>query len=144
MITGEAVNASVMAISFCDLHLLHKDDFQDIMAMNPTLKDVLIQHRAHVFDMQKNQLKHNMKAKRRKSTAFEERLGLANSGSTRGSDLGYTEKEKDVLWDLLHSIQDRMGSIETNISEVQSNFSAQKEKEAKEADEAYIKDLLSH
>ena len=58
--------------------------------------------------------------------------------------MGYTEKEKDVLWDLLHSIQDRMGSIETNISEVQSNFSAQKEKEAKEADEAYIKDLLSH
>ena len=145
LITGEAVNASVMAISFCDLHLLHKDDFQDIMTMNPTLKDVLIQHRAHVFDMQKNQLKHNMKAKRRKSTAFEERLGLAESGSARGSDLGYTEKEKDVLWDLLHSIQDRMGSIETNISEVQSNFSAQKEKEAaKEADEAYIKDLLSH
>lgn len=139
LITGEAVNASVMAISFCDLHLLHKDDFQDIMAMNPTLKDVLIQHRAHVFDMDKDKMKQNMKLKRRKSTAFEERAGIAPTEKTSQQ---YSDAEKDMLWDMLHSIGARLGSMEEKIFEVKKAEDDRKEKQKKEDEEAYIKTLL--
>jgi len=151
LITGEAVNASVMAISFCDLHLLHKEDFQDIMAMNPTLKDVLIQHRAHVFDMQKNELKHTLKAKRRKSTAFEERLGLDKIAKGPASG-ALDETEKDMFVNVLNSIQDRLVKMEDSIAEVkqieqqrhEEEVQKREEEEAKMEDEAYIKSLLSH
>lgn len=151
LITGEAVNASVMAISFCDLHLLHKEDFQDIMVMNPTLKDVLIQHRAHVFDMQKNELKHTLKAKRRKSTAFEERLGLDKVA--RQSEQGaFSDSDSTVFMNVLNSIQERLGAIESNMDaeekrrkkEEEERLRREKEELEKEEDEAYIKNLLSH
>ena len=91
-----------------------------------------------------------MKAKRRKSTAFEERAGIAPREEKRASD--YTDTEKEMMWDMLHSIQDRLGNMEAikdRLGKIESSIADVSEKELKEKaerekreEEEYIKTLL--
>ena len=151
LITGEPVNASVMAISFCDLHLLHKNDFHEIMGMNPSLKEVLIKHREHVFNPDGSkkdtgmdsrnliEMKKRMQKVRRKSTTFEERTGIADAPPVQHS---IDSTDKEMFLKLFDSIQERLDGINSWMQTEESNR-RRSEQDVREQEEL-VKSLLQN